>query len=250
MSQLAPFLISIDYRKKASIVEQIIDDVKRKIANHDYPTGTLCEDTKIISEQNQIEENDVRVAFDKLVDEGYLKKLDGAYRVEPVRLLNEYYNQIIPLSEAIARSGFRVSFRNLKIAYMKSLPPNLRAFATQKVSKYIMIRRLFHADQFPVFIVDMFYDAKLFEGVSEAKLDTLQIYAYLTTEKNTRITHSKRLISVRVASPEMNQLLNNPKDCATIQTEVVGFNEKNEAVEFAIGYTMSNYSILSRVELA
>lgn len=230
----------IDNRKKDSIHKQIIDQMKEVISNQSTNQVLELESIDKIATQNHLDPLLIKQAFHELIIEGYLIYTNHTYFINRIHLYHDFYAGIISLYDAIKQTGYDVSMKVMDYKILsKSQQNKLNLNAFKQV---LFVRKLYLANEMPVILLDAYYDAKYFDKPLKFDFEHQAIFKFLEEKHHIKMDNSKRTINVITPPKDIQKILSNPLDSATICVTANTY-QGDELIEYACGYASINYSI-------
>lgn len=232
--------LNIDHRKKDSIHKQIIDQMKEIISHQSFNQVLELESIESISKQNHIDSKEIKQAFNDLIQEGYLIYTNQTYFINRIHLYQDFYGGIVSLYDAIKHTGYDVS---MKVMDYKILSKSQQNKLNLNMFKQVLfVRKLYLANEMPIILLDAYYDAKYFDQPLNFDFEHNAIFKYLEDTHHIKMDNSKRLIEVITPPKDIQKILSNPLDSATICVKAHTY-QGNELIEYGCGYASINYSI-------
>jgi DNA-binding GntR family transcriptional regulator len=241
--------IIIDRRKKISEIDQVYNQLKNQISQQKYSDNFVFPKQALIARELNLLESDINEILTRLEQDGCLVYEDKKYKVRPLRLIDNYYEEIIPLGKAIEISGFQSRFETLDQELCYTLPECFKHIEIKNIPFFYNIKRIFYADDKPMFHLEMFYNGNVFDGNKNIDLKDMKIYEYLKKEKNIVISKSTRHIEIVNDEPQINSILNNPDGSATTRFNAISYDQFENPVEFVVAHTNVNYTIHTKATI-
>lgn len=240
---IAQIKLNIDYRKKDDLVNQIIDSIKTDIIQLRFEHGQMLPPINDISVDNKIDTSSIVLAFDILVNQGFLTTKDTNFFINRHRFIDDFKPGPKKIVDSVAEQGLKARFETKLVEYVNKLPQGLASISKNKLNKYIHIQRLFYSNDIPFSLVDFYYDATLLPDFNHTNYDQLLTYDFIKSKYPSLVTRSTRLISASKVSNEITRLLNIPSNTPLLCINYIGYAENNDEIEYVIGYSSSNYEI-------
>ncbi len=241
--------ILIDKRKKDSDIQQLYNQIKHNISQQIYEEGYILPNVSEIANKLNLADSDIQELLEKIAKEGYLVAQKQRYTVKFLRLTDTYFETIIPLNRAIEIAGYQSKFETLEQSICKTLPDYFKFVDTKDIEFFYYVKRLFYADDKPIFILEMYYNSSIFDNDKHINFKDMKTFEYLEKEKHLIMSRSVRHIKIVNPEASISKLLNIAEGSATTQIHSITYDQNGNFVEVAVGHAHVNYSIHSKATI-
>ncbi len=172
----------------------------------------------------------VREAISALVREGVLEKRHGKGTFVSLRPVQEWLGQAIGFEETVRNMGMTPSSQLLSHGPTPT-PANIQEALNS--DQCYLIERLRFADNEPIAVKRHYYPLEIGEKLAQYDLNKAVLYDLVENELGIKFWDAEQMITSKIASPEIAQLLNIPPQSSVLIKEQLLYDLDNQLIEYS-----------------
>jgi GntR family transcriptional regulator len=212
------------------LYHQLEEHIKELIEEGKLKTGDSVPPEREFAEKYKISRMTVRQAFTKLVNEGYLHRLQGKGTFVSERKIEQALQGLTSFTEDMKARGMEPGSQ---LIHFEIIPATTQIAAQLAISEYgpvYEIKRIGLADGVPMAIETNYISANLIQGLTE-KIVNQSLYAYIESQLNLNIDRASQIIESSIASQTEAKLLNISKGAPVMLIQRNTFLQNGTPVE-------------------
>lgn len=211
----------IDKRSKEAYWVQLYHTFRSQIISGEIAAKSELPDPQTLAEQQGLTLIDVNKAYNRLMKEQLIERhgdhfLAYARAVDPLM-----FDRLTNLSNVIESRSKRASIRDLPIETVDYDPAILPKELAGR--RFYRMRRIFLADQSPVFFLDSYFDVEIMPKLIEKTVEDTRLYTELYAENAVQNYRSERLIKTTQVPAEIAKILQVNPGRACIKTAITAY---------------------------
>ena len=239
----------MEIRRVESFVDQVVEVIRERVATGEYGPGYKLPSENELSRELNISRTTVRSAYIKLSAAGVVKQIHGAGTyirefVPDLLSAKNAKNTVWDFIHLIENQGYKPSIKGLRINQRTAKEAEAKALGLSMKDVVVSVRRIFYADNDPVFYSQNVYSANMFDQ-DIIKLD-LNLGLYDFTKRYT----DQELVSVLLTiggglekndSEEISQNsnLNIEENSFWIRLEEIFYNREEMPLVYGMTYVQN-----------
>jgi len=233
--------IKIDKRSSQEIFYQLAQSIKIMLLNHKMAYQDTLPSIQDMSAALNIRKTDVEKAYQLLIDEKFMTKIDCAYHVNYFHFSANFFLDVVPLIEAIRQMGMDPSTKTISKKVVKtpsnlSLPPHLNVD-----EKFIYIKRLYLGNSLPLVVLDIYLPYNRFKDLDIDFGNSEGIYEYIHKKHGILASSSDRTFKVVNMDKENAKLLNMMPQTAGYQGLSITYDQHKKIIDITRSWSIINY---------
>ena len=224
--------IQIDKRRNQSIQEQLKQALYSVIMVRTLPEKYQMPSIHELSVSLDVQEDDVKYAYDALTSEQFLIKKEDVYVIRQNILPVNQGASLNAMIEGITNIGLTPSILNLdqKAMSLKELKKVEHRFDSD--DRLINFTRLYLGNEHKIAYLDNYLSVKYFPGMETLKYDNFKIYPHIF-EKYPGNYDIKRQFTIESMSKEIASLLDQTEGSPAIHIVSQIYNQDGAQVEYS-----------------
>lgn len=226
------------YLKPIPVIEQTIEILRRKILSGEYSSeGRLLSESDL-AEELGVSRTTVRSALSRLEAEGVITRRHGAGTFVNRRAmeLSTTLNRIWDFQNMILDSGRTPRVELLNYGRRNATEEERELFELTTESEFLVLDRLFWADEEPVIYSTNLFPPAVFCGMGDEMRFDLPIHEFLAFHCNQKIGYSINNLSATLTPPEVAARLQIPSGKPVIQFVDFFYNSQDLALMYGHNY--------------
>jgi GntR family transcriptional regulator len=217
-----------NYINKQSVIPyyiQLKNIILKKINKGEYPDDKIDSEHKL-SRDFDITISTVRKALSELKNDGLIYKVKGVGTFIRKQKIDMDISKFLTFGKILKEKGFSESIKVLKKVDSKFNKDDFSNYKIDYEGRVFIIERVRNIDNEPIALEKFIYNSKIFENIEE-KVDSVEIYKYLTDELNIKLTKVEEFIEPVNLRPEESKILQTDENSAALLVNEViyGNNE-------------------------
>ncbi|WP_066370847.1 GntR family transcriptional regulator [Neobacillus fumarioli] len=188
------------------IYYQLGEQIKALIEKGELKPGDALPPEREFAEKYQISRMTVRQAFTKLVNEGYLYRMQGKGTFVAERKIEQLLQGVTSFSEDMKARGLEPSSELIRFEMHPSAAPIAEQLSIDESDPVYEIERIRLADGVPMALETSYLPVKLVKGLTE-QIVNQSIYSYIEEELHLKIDSATQVIESSIASQKDANLL-------------------------------------------
>ena len=221
----------IDKNSPIPIYYQLEEHIRELIDKGELRPGDSLPAEREYAEKYQISRMTVRQAFTKLVNEGYLYRLQGKGTFVAERKIEKALQGITSFTEDMKARGLVPGSQLLHFERIPAPDVIAKQLSIEKNSLVYEIKRIRLADKVPMALETTYISTDLIKGLTE-KIANQSLYAYMEEQVNLRIDHASQVIESSIASQDEADYLNIKKGAPVMLIQRNTYLHDETPVEF------------------
>lgn len=212
------------------LYHQLEEHIKELIEKGKLKPGDSVPPEREFAEKYKISRMTVRQAFTKLVNEGYLHRLQGKGTFVSERKIEQALQGLTSFTEDMKARGMEPGSQ---LIHFEIIPATSQIAGQLAISEYgpvYEIKRIRLADGVPMAIETNYISANLIQGLTE-KIVNQSLYAYIESQLNLNIDRASQIIESSIASLTEAKLLNISKGAPVMLIQRNTFLQDGTPVE-------------------
>ena len=246
-------VITIDRRSSVPIHEQIKESIKASILDQTLYYQSVMPLSDQLADALKIDVSFVHIAYQKLVEEGFLKKIDEqTYAVAYYELTNYFFYKNVAIYDAIKALGMIPSIECLKKEIVDLDEDKLRQMGFQPHEKCLYINRIYKGNDKPIIILENYLPLSIFTDIEHKFNGTEPLNAFMERAYGIKAKISRRMTKAVNLGEELAMHLGERKNAASIQSVNRVYDDKNRLIDFGCSHSTSSYyfqALITRDEL-
>lgn len=189
------------------IYYQLEELIKASIENGKLRPGDSLPSEREYAEKYQISRMTVRQAFTKLVNDGYLHRVQGRGTFVSERKIEQALQGLTSFTEDMRERGMEPGSRLLDFKVIAAPGSITHQLTIQEDDPVYEIKRIRLADGVPMALETTYIPAKLVQGITE-EIVHQSLYAHIEKQLNLRIDHASQVIESSIANDLEARYLN------------------------------------------
>lgn len=181
------------------IYYQLEEHIRDLIDKGELKPGDSLPAEREYAEKYQISRMTVRQAFTKLVNEGYLNRLQGKGTFVAERKIEQTLHGLTSFTEDMRARGLVPGSRLIHFEIIPATRAIANQLAVQEYGPVFEIKRIRLADEVPMALETNYISANLVKGLTE-KIVNQSLYAYMEEQLRLRIDHASQVIESSIAT--------------------------------------------------
>lgn len=233
--------IKIDKRSSLKISYQLAQSIKLMLLNHEMTYNESLPSIVDMSQSLGIRKTDVEEAYQLLLDEKFITKVDQMFHVNYFHFSANFFLDVVPLIDAIRQMGMEATTKTLSKKVV-NLPSELQLSPQlSNDNKYINIKRLYYGNGIPLVVLDIFMPYNRFIDLDLNVGDHEGIYEHLYKVHDIKVTSSTRTFKVINIDKENAKILNMLPQTASYQGVSITYDQHKEIVDITRSWSIINY---------
>jgi GntR family transcriptional regulator len=238
----------IDKNSPIPIYYQLEEHIKELIEKGELMPGDALPAEREYAEKYQISRMTVRQAFTKLVNEGYLYRLQGKGTFVSDRKIEQGLHGLTSFTEDMKARGL---VPGSKLIHFEIIPASLQIasqLSIQENGPVYEIKRIRLADNVPMALETNYISANLIKGLTE-QIVNQSLYAYIEEQLNFKIDHASQVIESSNASEQEAAYLKINKGAPILLIQRNTFLSDGTPVEFVkSSYRADRYKFMIQMK--
>lgn len=221
----------IDKNSPIPIYYQLEENIKGLIEKGELKPGDALPAEREYAEKYQISRMTVRQAFTKLVNDGYLYRLQGKGTFVAERKMVQPLHGLTSFTEDMQRRGMAPGS---KFIHFSIIPATAHVASQLSIAEYdpvYEIKRVRLGDNVPIALEMTYISANLIHGLTEAIVNR-SLYAYMEDELKLKIEHASQVIEATLAGEEEASYLEIKQGAPVLFIERNTFLANNTPAEY------------------
>jgi DNA-binding GntR family transcriptional regulator len=241
--------IIIDHRSKTPITEQLKQQIETLIQNNDLIAQDTLPNAKILAKQLSIKQKDVETTYKMLAQNQYIELNHEMPIIKYFDRVMDFLTSCKTIEEAISTMGLLAKVEVISIN-KEQLKLHLELDDSKLKKEYIVIKRIFYANDTPIIYMEDFYPLERYPEMERENLKNFKsIYKEIIQKKyQINITKTKRSISIIETSSDISSLLKISKKQAIIKADMIYYDLNHHIVASATGYSIPSYYLQTSKE--
>jgi len=196
----------IDKNSPIPLYYQLEEHIKDLIEKGELHPGDALPAEREYAEKYQISRMTVRQAFTKLVNEGYLHRLQGKGTFVSERKIEQTLQGLTSFTEDMKARGLEPGSKLVHFEIIPATSAIAKQLSIQEYGPVYEMKRIRLADGVPMALETNYISANLIKGLTE-QIVNQSLYAYIENHLNLRIDYATQVIESSIASElEANNL--------------------------------------------
>ncbi|WP_318503771.1 GntR family transcriptional regulator [Bacillus sp. T3] len=196
----------IDKNSPIPLYYQLEEHIKDLIEKGELHPGDALPAEREYAEKYQISRMTVRQAFTKLVNEGYLHRLQGKGTFVSERKIEQTLQGLTSFTEDMKARGLEPGSKLVHFEIIPATSVIAKQLSIQEYGPVYEMKRIRLADGVPMALETNYISANLIKGLTE-QIVNQSLYAYIENHLNLRIDYATQVIESSIASElEANNL--------------------------------------------
>lgn len=246
-------LISIDRRSSVSINEQIKESIKANILDQTFYYQSVLPSPNELADHLKVDIAQVAQAFNKLVEERFIKKdNDQTYVVAFYELTNYFFYRNVAVYDAIKALGMKPSIECLDKRVVELSKEQLDMMGFKSGGKFLYINRIYKGDDKPIIILENYLPLSIFNEMDQKFMGTEPLNAYMEKTYHIKAKLSHRITKAVNLTAELASILGERKNAACIQSTNRIYDHQDRLIDFGRSHSTSSYyfqALIHRDEL-
>ncbi|MCF7930593.1 MAG: GntR family transcriptional regulator [Acholeplasmataceae bacterium] len=248
--------ITIDRRSTVVYNEQIKESIKALILDQVFYYKTLLPNPKMIANHLNIDYKYAKLAYDQLIQERYIRKIeDDQYEVSYFELTNYFFDRNVAIYDAIIALGLTPSIKCVekKVVTLSVDEQKYMGFNPNDHNKYFYINRLYLGNMQPIMILENYLPMNIFPEIDQNFVGDEPLNAYLDQHYNIRAKLSHRTTQAVNLTSTLAKYLNERKNAASICSTNRVYDQNQVLIDFGRSHTISSYyfqALISKEEIS
>ena len=234
--------IKIDKRQATPIHLQVSQAIKHLLTDQQIKYLQKMPSIDELSSYLNIEQTDVKQAYQRLLIENLLHTEQGEFFANYVNFSSEYYLKVSKLYDIIKKLGLTPTIKTLK-KKITTLPLNLVVDpAIDKNETYILLKRVYYGNDIPLAVMDIYLPQSSYAGIESMNFDEKPLYEAIFFTYGKLLSSGRRLMSVVNLAREDAKALNAATDVASYQVISVSLDQNGKLIDVSRSIsTMNQY---------
>ncbi len=242
-------LIKVDKRSNYPIFQQLFMSIFYLILNRQLEHYQSLPSIERLSKHLSIDQKEVDQAYQLLVDNHFIDKGDKGYFVSYVEISSDLFAKNSTLSESILKSGKKPSNKLISAKKIKGTPDIYGRSNFDKTESLFEIKRIFFADNIPVFIVTTYISLARLPKLDEYYNEETPIYQIYKEKYNIDYSDSHRHIKVIALSAKDAKIFNDVPGTATFLTTYYFSDQHARQIGYAEIITSSHFAFTIDIDI-
>lgn len=231
------------------LYHQIFLIVRGKILRGEYMAGDLLPAEPELMAQFQVSRTTVRLALDKLVNEGLIYRQRGRGTFVSAPRIEQDLNQGIRFTESLRQRELNASTQLLDAKMVPASDQTTIDLDVEMDEPLAIITRLRLVNQEPVGVQSSCLVHRLCPGILQHNFTDNSLYDVLEQEYGIRLARFKQTVRAVPPSPSMARELSVPAGLPLLYIERIGYNENGTPIELLRAhYRSDRYALHSEFE--
>lgn len=189
----------IDKNSPIPLYYQLEEHIKELIEKGELQPGDALPAEREYAEKYQISRMTVRQAFTKLVNEGYLHRLQGKGTFVSERKIEQPLHGLTSFTEDMRARGLEPGSQLVHFEIIPATSAIANQLSIQEYGPVFEIKRIRIADGVPMALETNYMSANLIKGLTE-QIVNQSLYDYIENQLNLRIDQASQVIESSIAS--------------------------------------------------
>ncbi|AUD63824.1 hypothetical protein BK010_09570 [Tenericutes bacterium MO-XQ] len=246
-------LISIDRRSSVSIHEQIKESIKANILDQTFYYQSVLPSPNELAKHLKVDLAQVIQAFNKLVEERFIKKnKDQKYEVAYYELTNYFFYRNVAIYDAVKALGMEPSIECLEKKVVDLNKEQLEMTGFKAGEKCLYINRIYKGDDKPIIILENYLPLSIFIDMDKKFVGNEPLNAYMEQTYHIKAKLSHRITKAVNLTADLTALLGERKNAACIQSTNRIYDRQDRLIDFGRSHATSSYyfqALIQRDEL-
>lgn len=229
-----------DRRKKANVVEQVVQQFISYVHDYKLIHGSKIPDLKIAKKELELTDQEIHKILSMLQERGYLyfDRATNEYLVQMHPHKYDFIINVVPAFREVINAGKTPNIINLEKKEVIIDAELATKFPGMVIGeKALFMRRYITADHIPMFYIEFCLSKALLPGVEQAFKDEEPHLEIVIKKYPHQYKHHVRQLNIVTAPLEIRKLLgNHEKNMICTYGKYRFFNSKSEVVESGFAY--------------
>lgn len=213
---------------RAIYISSIIEsNIKNKI----YPYGAPLPSERELSEQFSTNRNIIRIAIEKLVEKGLLKRFHGKGTFVMKTDIDDSSIHFKGMSELLQEAGYEPSSKVLKTQTRDAGYKFSKIFHINEKEKIFQIIRLRKGNDLPISIENTYIPYHSIKNIEDIDFQVYSLYDMLTIN-HIKIYDIRHIFSATRIHNSLAKLLDCPEDSPVISIEITSSTKDSKIAEY------------------
>lgn len=233
--------IRIDKMTPVPLYYQLKEAILNNIKEGKYEEGERIPNEKDFCSELDLSRTTVRQAITELVYEGWLYRIKskGTFATKP-KLNQDFVMKIEKFNDQMERLGMTPKTKVLSLKMMNADLSVAQNLGIEEKVQVIYLKRLRYANEEPIVIIETYLPYHKCGYIMGNDFVQESLYNILSQSKETRVCKVQRTIEAVSADSEDAELMEMKKGSPVHMFHTVGFNCKDEAIEYSIARYKGN----------
>lgn len=213
------------------IYYQLEEHIRDLIEKGELKPGDLLPAEREYAEKYQISRMTVRQAFTKLVNEGYLFRMQGKGTFVAERKIEQALHGLTSFTEDMKARGFVPGSQLIHFEIIPATGTIAKQLSIKEYAPVYEIQRIRLADDVPMALETNYISANLIKGLTE-KIVNQSLYAYMEGQLQLTIDHASQIIESSVANQSEANYLKVKKGAPVMLIQRNTFLQDGTPVEY------------------
>ncbi|XJZ26445.1 GntR family transcriptional regulator [Bacillota bacterium Lsc_1132] len=213
------------------IYYQLEEHIRELIEKGELRPGDPLPAEREYAEKYQISRMTVRQAFTKLVNDGYLYRLQGKGTFVAERKIEQALQGLTSFTEDMKARGLMPGSQLIHFEIIPATSAIANQLSIQEYGPVYEIKRIRLADNVPMALETTYISANLMKGLTE-EIVNQSLYAYMEEQLKLRIDHASQVIESSIANQSEASYLKIKKGAPVMLIQRNTFLHDGTPVEF------------------
>jgi GntR family transcriptional regulator len=230
------------------IYYQLEELIKELIEKGELKPGDAIPPEREYAEKFQISRMTVRQAFTKLVNDGYLHRIQGKGTFVAERKIEQPLQGLTSFTEDMKARGLKPGSQLIHFEIIPATAQIANQLSIQEYGPVYDIKRIRLADDVPMALETNYISANLIKGLTE-QIVNQSLYSYIEQQLGFQIDHAAQVIESSIANQIEAQHLNIKKGSPIMLIQRNTFLEDRTPVEFVkSSYRADRYKFMIQMK--
>lgn len=219
--------------KHLDLQQQIVEAIKAGRLK----LGDKLPGEEILARELNVSKAVVRNAYLDLIKLGWIRRLPKkGLIVFPAFTSHTFSTQLQSVGYDIRSAGLtpKVKFLNQETMVNSSLS------AFHPGERLLKVKRLFFAEDVPIFVMESYYSLDRFSKLESLDLKTIEFFNYFKHEYGVNVTRIKRSFKAILMPKEIAELLETSADTGCFKVNAYAYDKDNLCVEYSLTYSIGD----------
>lgn len=237
----------MDKRSNVPLYDQIKDYILLRILERKIKKGDILPSIDQLSSELEIPRQVVKMAYDKLIDQHLIIRLNQNYVIHYLELPDMFHKRLMTMTEAIESMGLKPSIETYDIQLIDD-PAIIAKMQFDNCSRVLKIKRVYRGDDLPIFLVEGNFPLSIFPDMDKLDLSIMPFYHIFKDYYQLEITESYRIFTVVNTSQEISERLNITKGMPVYYSMTTAKDQYDRHIEYGQIWALSSHRIPMTLE--
>jgi len=236
-------LINIDRRSTLDYDLQLKDNIKALILDQTFYYKTKLPKVFELAEYLDIDDNYVIKAYQKLINENFIKEKDSVYSVSYIELTNYFFERNTSIYDAVISLGLTPSIKCLekKVVKLAGKTQIEMGFDGDESSEFLYINRMYYGDNQPIIILENYLPLSIFKDMEKNFKGHEPLNNYIGENYGFKAHVSKRITKAVTLDKGLAHLLHERVNASSLQSTNKVYDSLGRMIDYGQSHSISSY---------